>query len=50
MNQTEEIEVKLGMSNDVDTEVISGLAEGQSVVISLTQQNPISSGGFGQTK
>lgn len=42
-NQTQEIEVKLGMSNDVDTEVISGLTEGQPVVISLAQQLPTGS-------
>ncbi len=45
-SQTEQVEVKLGMANDQETEVISGLSEGEPVVISLTQQNPIS-GGFG---
>jgi len=48
-NQTQEIEIQLGMSNDVDTEVISGLTEGQLVVISLAQQLP-TGGPFGATR
>lgn len=35
--RTEEVEVKLGMANDLETEVISGLSEGQPVFISGAQ-------------
>lgn len=41
---TEEIEVKTGMANDQETEIVSGLSEGQVVIISLVQQNPLSTG------
>lgn len=41
---TEEIEVKTGMANDQETEIVSGLSEGQVVVIPLVQQNPLSAG------
>jgi hypothetical protein len=46
-NQTEEIEVKTGMANDQETEIVSGLAEGQSVIIPLVQQLPT---GFGSPR
>ena len=36
--QTKEIEVNLGMANDQETEVVSGLDEGQTVLIPLAQQ------------
>jgi len=39
-NQIEEIEIKAGLANDQDTEIVSGLTEGQTVVISLIQQLP----------
>ncbi|MDE3089369.1 MAG: efflux RND transporter periplasmic adaptor subunit [Chloroflexota bacterium] len=45
--KTEEVEVKIGLANDQETEVVSGLTEGQPVVTSITQVNPINSGGFG---
>jgi HlyD family secretion protein len=35
--KSQEVEVKLGMANDQDTEVLSGLTEGQVIIISLTQ-------------
>lgn len=37
--KTEDREVKLGLSNDQDTEVTSGLSEGERVVISTLQNN-----------
>lgn len=40
----EEIEVKTGMANDQETEIVSGLSEGQVVIISLVQQNPLNAG------
>lgn len=43
-NQVKEMEIKPGLANDQETEVISGLTEGQVVVISLIQQLP--SGGL----
>lgn len=43
-NTTPEIEVKTGMANDQETEIVSGLSEGQVVVIPLAQQNPLSAG------
>ena len=46
---TKEIEVKLGMANDLETEVVSGLNEGQSVIVSFTQASPIG-GPFGGTR
>ncbi len=46
--QTKEIEVKLGLANDQETEVLEGLSEGQVVVTSVVAQNPIV--GFGQTR
>jgi HlyD family secretion protein len=42
---TEEIEIKIGMANDQETEVVSGLSESQVVIIPLLQQLP--GGGFG---
>jgi len=47
-DQVEEIEIKTGLSNDQETEILSGLHEGQSVIVSLIQQLP--SGGFGTTR
>ena len=47
-DQVEEIEIKAGLANDQETEVISGLSEGQQVIISLIQQLP--SSGFGTTR
>jgi len=47
---TQEIEVKLGMANDLETEVVSGLNEGQTLVVSFTQQNPFGGGPFGGTR
>ena len=44
--ETQEIEVTLGLSNELETEVVSGLTEGQTVVIPLSQQFP-TTGGFG---
>lgn len=41
---TQEVEVKIGMANDQETEIVSGLSEGQVVVIPLVQQNPLSTG------
>ncbi len=41
---TQEIEVKTGMANDQETEIVSGLSEGQVVVIPLVQQNPLNTG------
>jgi len=39
--QTEDVEVKLGMANDQETEVVSGVSEGQPLVISNVQSlNP----------
>jgi HlyD family secretion protein len=46
-NQTEEIEVKTGMANDQETEIVSGLTEGQAVIIPLVQQLPT---GFGSPR
>lgn len=43
--KTQEVEVKLGMANDQETEVVSGLSEGQQVLIYATQQNSLGSGG-----
>lgn len=40
----QEIEVKTGMANDQETEIVSGLTEGQVVIISLLQSNPLNSG------
>jgi HlyD family secretion protein len=48
--QTQEVEVKLGLANDQETEVVSGLSEGQQVVTSIIAQNPITGGGFGPPK
>ncbi|MBI3913666.1 MAG: efflux RND transporter periplasmic adaptor subunit, partial [Chloroflexi bacterium] len=40
--QTQDIEVKLGLANDQETEVVSGLEEGQQLVINLgPAQNPV---------
>ena len=47
--QSKEIEVTLGMSNDLETEVLSGLDEGQTVVIPLSQQLP-TGGPFGASR
>ncbi len=47
--KTQEVEVKLGMANDQDTDIVSGLQEGQQVVIYNTQQNSFGSGPFGGT-
>jgi HlyD family secretion protein len=47
-DQLEEIEIKTGLANDQETEVVSGLNEGQEIIISLIQQLP--SGGFGTTR
>jgi HlyD family secretion protein len=44
--QTKEVEVTLGLSNEVETQVVSGLEEGQTVVIPLSQQFQ-TGGGFG---
>lgn len=41
---TQEVEVKIGMANDQETEIVSGLSEGQVVVIPLVQQNPLNTG------
>ncbi|MBM3128088.1 MAG: efflux RND transporter periplasmic adaptor subunit [Chloroflexi bacterium] len=41
---TQEIPVKTGMANDLETEIVSGLTEGQVVIISLLQANPLNSG------
>ena len=43
-NETQEIEVKTGLANDVETEIVSGLTEGQTVIIPLVQKLPT---GFG---
>ena len=48
--QTQEVEVKLGLANEQETEVLSGVSEGQQVVTSITVQNPITGGGFGPPK
>ncbi len=42
--ETQEIQIQAGLANDQETEVVSGLTEGQVVVISLIQQLP--TGGF----
>ncbi len=47
---TQEIEVKLGMANDLETEVLGGLNEGQTLVVSFTQQNPFGGGPFGGSR
>jgi HlyD family secretion protein len=47
---TQEVEVKLGLANDLETEVLSGLNEGQTLVVSFTQQNPFSGGPFGGSR
>lgn len=47
-DQTEEIEVKIGMANDQETEIVDGLKEGQTVIIPLIQQLP--GGGFGMPR
>lgn len=46
----QEVEVKLGLANDQETEITSGLGEGQQVVISAVQASPISGGPFGGTR
>ena len=48
--QTEEVEVKLGLANEQETQVTSGLSEGQLVVTSIIAQNPIAGGAFGPPK
>ncbi len=48
--QTKSVEVKLGLANDQVTEVLSGLNAGDQVVTSITQQNPLSSGGLGPSQ
>ena len=48
--QTREVEVKLGLANEQETEVVSGLSEGQLVVTSVINQNLLSSGAFGPPK
>jgi len=48
--QTQEVEVQLGLANDQETEVLSGLSEGDQVVTSIIAQNPLASGGFGPPK
>ncbi len=48
--QTQQVEVKLGLANDQVTEVLSGLNAGDQVVTSITQQNPLSSGGLGSSQ
>ena len=48
--QTQEVEVKLGLANEQETEVLSGLNEGQLVVTSIVNQNPLSGGAFGPPK
>ena len=47
---TQEVEVKLGMANDQETEILGGLNEGQQVLISSTQQNPLASPFGGTSK
>ncbi|HEX7587201.1 MAG TPA: efflux RND transporter periplasmic adaptor subunit [Anaerolineae bacterium] len=41
VGQIQEVEVKLGLANEQETEVLSGLTEGQRVVTSVITQNPI---------
>jgi HlyD family secretion protein len=41
---TQEIEVKTGMANEQETEIVSGLREGQVAIIPLVQQNPLNIG------
>ncbi len=41
---TQEIEVKTGMANEQETEIVSGLREGQVAIIPLVQQNPLNTG------
>ncbi len=48
--KTQEVEVKLGMANDQDTEIVGGLKEGQQVIIYNTQQNSFGGGPFGGSK
>jgi HlyD family secretion protein len=48
--QTREVEVKLGLANEQETEVVSGLSEGQRVVTSIVNQNPLSGGAFGPSR
>ncbi|MBI3536212.1 MAG: efflux RND transporter periplasmic adaptor subunit, partial [Chloroflexi bacterium] len=46
----EEVEVKLGLANDQETEVISGLQEGQQLVVSLTPSSNPANNPFGARK
>ncbi len=46
--KTKEVQVTLGLSNDQESEVLSGLNEGQQVVTAVTPSNSSSSFGSGQ--
>jgi HlyD family secretion protein len=48
-SQAQDVEVKLGLANDQETEIVSGVNEGDQVLISSTQQNNIP-GPFGSKK
>lgn len=39
--KTQEVEVRIGLANDQETELVAGLNEGQQVLIYATQQNPL---------
>ncbi len=46
---TQEVEVKTGMANEQETEIVSGLSEGQVAIIPLVQQNLLNTG-FGMRR
>lgn len=46
---TQEVQVKTGMANEQETEIVSGLSEGQVAIIPLVQQNLLNTG-FGMRR